>query len=157
MVLICLTLNSQEWGTFFDILKGPTFPNLFKQFWVMAKESRQGITANVVGMDVSIIIESITHLLNHDGTSLKCYSLNSKTTSLKTQKSVISKIFKSKKSSSMVKDLLPSLNTWARIFEECIYEKEILYNITCDKKINLPFILFRYLRNYLKSSRLNTK
>lgn len=60
------TLAFQGWKSFFEILKGPVYPVLVKQFWVHATAKKETIPSYVLNRKIVITEKSIIDLFLHN-------------------------------------------------------------------------------------------
>lgn len=113
---------------------------------------------------ISISEKSIATLLGHAGSGKRCFGMVANKDKIA---EIANVIFKNGKSSSNAKDLHDNLRIWFKIIIGWIHhrkatnsldyinidQKYMLYYLEIGEKINLPLILFKYLREMVKETR----
>lgn len=118
----------------------------------------------MLGHKITIYEKSIAKLLSHDGSRKHCFEILAKKDRIE---EIARAIFLDGKSSSNIKKLYHHLRVWFKKILGCIhhrpslnsadyintYQKYMLYYLSTGAKMNLPFILFKYLRDMVKETR----
>lgn len=157
-------VKSQGWEEFFNHLQGPICPELVKQFWIHATASKLQISSYILRKKFCISEKSITKLLNHDGTVKICFNMPFKKAKLE---EIATVIFPYGKSLSNAKNPHKRLRVWLRILLGCVHyrpssnssnyintdQNYMLYYISYRIRINLPSILFKYMRELANETR----
>lgn len=161
-------IKIQGWEKYFDRLQGPVFFPLVREFWAHAKTSVFQVTSFDIGKKFVIIGKLITKLIRHDGSGPRCNQM----VEIKFDLIEISKVISTfGVHSNNIKDLLPHLRIWARILLGCVHHKKptnsayyingdhkyVLYYIITEKKMNLPTLIFQYLRDLVKETKDGSK
>ncbi|KAI5435958.1 hypothetical protein KIW84_022401 [Lathyrus oleraceus] len=165
-------LRKQGWENYFDRLYGPIYPLLVKEFWRCADADDQFIVSFVLGVKIVITEGSIASLLNMESSGGKrIYNIPPR--SKRITEVINPTIFKPnvEGNPSKNKELHQNLRVWLKIILGTIHhrpasnssdyinadQKCILYCIQKGIKINLPTLLFRYLRDSVRETRNNMK
>lgn len=157
-------LKSQGYEEFFNFLKEPVYPALFKQFGIHVVASKLQITSYILGHKISISEKSIEKLINHDGSGKRCFNMLVKRAKLD---EIAAVIFQNGKNSLNAKNLHNHLKVWFKILLVCVHhrpstnsfdyintnKKYILLYLSSGTKMNLPSIMFNYLRELVKETR----
>ncbi|CAK8561156.1 unnamed protein product [Lathyrus sativus] len=68
-------LETQDWNDYFNLLKGPTYPELVKDFWENAYVSDESMVhSNIKGHNICISEVDIARLLLHTNSGIRCYN-----------------------------------------------------------------------------------
>ncbi|KAI5402748.1 hypothetical protein KIW84_050378 [Lathyrus oleraceus] len=165
-------LHKQGWETYFNRLYGPIYPLLVKEFWRCADADDQFIVSFVLGVKIVITEASIASLLNMEKAGGKrIYNIPPR--SKRITEVINPTIFKAnvEGNPSKNKELHQNLRVWLKIILGTIHhrpasnssdyinadQKCILYCIQKGIPINLPVLLFRYLRDSVRETRNNMK
>ncbi|XP_058750455.1 uncharacterized protein LOC131623463 [Vicia villosa] len=157
----------QGWEVFFDRLIGPVYPDLVKEFWIHATLTPREIIYLVLGQEVSITENLIRKLLNLEGLSGATGAVAGRTD----WDAVYSEVFTTGQGSNNTKDLKAPYRIWDKILLGCIHHRKatvsptyinqdqqyLLYCIGKGQRIDLPYLLFMYMRNHVKDSREQVK
>lgn len=143
-----------------------------KEFWRFADYDDHCIVSYVLGVKTVIKEKSITKLLNMESVGgRRIYNIN--TMAKYMSQEIIPSIFvqNSAKKSSKNKELHQHLRVWLKIIMGTIYhrptsnsfdyintnQKCIMYCLHKGLKLNLPSLLFKYLRYLVRDTRNNMK
>ncbi|KAI5396791.1 hypothetical protein KIW84_062858 [Lathyrus oleraceus] len=165
-------LRQQGWENYFQRLYGPIYPLLVKEFWRHADADDNFIVSFVLGVKIVITEGSIASLLNMERSGGKrIYNIPPR--SKRITDVINPTIFKPnvEGNPSKNKELHQNLRVWLKIILGTIHhrpasnssdyinadQKCILYCIQKGVKINLPALLFRYLRDSVRETRNNMK
>ncbi|XP_050896337.1 uncharacterized protein LOC127103091 [Lathyrus oleraceus] len=165
-------LRMQGWETYFQRLYDPVYTYLVKEFWSFTYSYDHYIVSDVLGFKIVITEKSIASLLNMEKTGgRRIYNINprSKYLSQEIAPTIFQQNAKGKQSKN--KELHQNLRFWLNIILGTIhhhpasnssdyintYQKCILYCIHKGLKLNLPALLFKYLRDSVKDTRNNMK
>ena len=67
--------KTQGWENYFNHLKGPTFPDLAKEFWANAFIlDAINVCSNVRGHKIFICEVDVAKLLQHDNSGVRCHN-----------------------------------------------------------------------------------
>ncbi|CAK8572985.1 unnamed protein product [Lathyrus sativus] len=166
------TVEFQGWKPYFDLLKGPTFPELVKEFWKNAYIMNNTLVcSSIKGHDININLDNIVKLLSHDNTRYHCHNrreamMNNKLTYPEQIHMITPTLFKDGKDSNLASKLYDNLRIWLNIIYRSIYNtttenptkfdfdlKYMIFYLAKGKKINLPTFLFNYLRDSINRSK----
>lgn len=165
-------LKKKGWENYFQILYGPIYTYLVKEFWRFAYSDDHCIVSYVLGVKMVIIEKSIAKLLNMEKTGgRRIYNINPRAKYISQE--IIPTIFKqnAEENSSKKKELHQNLRVWLKIILGTIHhrptsnssdyintdKKCILYCLHKGLKLNLPALLFKYLRDSIRDTRNNMK
>lgn len=157
-------IKTQNWEWFFDRLKGPVYHESVKQLWIFASTTNLQITSFVLGHKITISEKSIAKLLKHDDSGKRCFEMPDKKAILD---AIAKVIFQDGKNSSNANNLHRHLRVWFKILLGYIHhrpsinssdyinidQKHMLYYLSYGVKMNLPYILTKYLRKPVRETR----
>ncbi|XP_058770330.1 uncharacterized protein LOC131643969 [Vicia villosa] len=104
-------IEAQGWYKFFDLLHGPVYTKLVKEFWIHATAGENAASSNIMGKKISIIEDSIEKIISHDGNGIKCTGMAEKCLN---RSFVTKEIFADGDSSTRIKDLMKNIKVWAK-------------------------------------------
>ncbi|XP_050885576.1 uncharacterized protein LOC127091084 [Lathyrus oleraceus] len=165
-------LEKQGWGNYFQRLHGPVYTFLVKEFWIFADCNDHCIISYVLGVKMVIIEKSIAKLLNMEKTGGKrIYNINPRAKYISQE--IVPTIFKQNPEgkTSKNKELHQNLRVWLKIILGTIHhrptsnssdyintdQKCVLYCLHKGLKLNLPSLLFKYLRDSVRDTRNHMK
>lgn len=164
-------MENQGWGNYFQRLYGPVYTFLVKEFWRFADCDDHCIVSYVLGVKMVITEKSIAKLMNMETVGCRrIYNINHMEKYMSHE--IIPSIFAQnpdKKTSN--KEIHQHLRVWLKIILGTIHrrpasrsldyintdQKCILYCLHKGLKLNLPSLLFKYLRDSVRDTRNNMK
>lgn len=158
-LLSAVKFQGQE--KFFDHLQGPLFPHLVIEFWIHAKTSTCQIASFVFGKKIVITEKLIAKLIENDESSIRHELMGERRYD---QVEMAKSIFTTGSHANKIKNTHSDLRIWARILFRCVNHRKptnspdyinfdqqyVLHFIDANKKVNLPGLLFRFLRDIMK-------
>ena len=162
-------MKNQGWENFFKRLHGPVYTTLVRDFWIHALSDEHYVISDVKGKRVVISEKSIVVLLGMKlNKGKRVHSMSNKTDFLKQR--VIPTIYTQRsdeKAKPKATELFNHLRIWLKIILGCIHtrsstsssdfantdQKYMLYFLKEGIKMDLPFILFNFLRDSVKEFR----
>ncbi|XP_050908526.1 uncharacterized protein LOC127122190 [Lathyrus oleraceus] len=165
-------LRMQGWETYFQRLYGPVYTYLIKEFWHFADSDDHYIVSHVLGVKIVITKKSIASLMNMETIGgRRIYNINPRAKYLSQEIALTIFQQNAEGKHSKNKELHQNLRVWMKIilgtthhlptsnFSDYINtdQKCILYYIHKGLKLNLPALLFKYIRDSVKDTRNNMK
>ncbi|XP_050915941.1 uncharacterized protein LOC127131041 [Lathyrus oleraceus] len=165
-------LRMQGWETYFQRLYGPVYTYLVKEFWRFTDADDHYTVSYVLGVKMVMTEKSITSLINMEKIGgRRIYNINprAKYLSHEIAPTIFQQNVRGKHSKN--KELHQNLRVWLKIILGTIHhrpasnsfdyintdQKCILYCVHKGLKLNLPALLFKYLRDSAKDTRNNMK
>ena len=165
-------LENQGWDNYFNRIYDPIYTFLVKEFWTFADCDDHYFVSYVLGIKTVITEKSIAKLLNMEKTGgRRIYNINPRAKYM--SQKVILTIFShnSEGKSYKNKELHQNLRVWLKIILGTIHyrpsssssdyintdQKCILYCLHKGLKLNLLYLIFKYLRDFVRDTRNNMK
>lgn len=163
------TLELQGWKNFCKRLTGPMYPVLVKKFLVHANAEKETIISYFMNRKIVITEKYIVDLISQNGKGKRVHSAKN---NAKREEAIAPVIFKDGTNieddkGPSAKDLTNNLGVWFKIILGCIHhrpstnnsdyvntrQKFMLFFLEKDLKLELPSILFKFMRDSIKESK----